>query len=167
MSSCWLRINRVGYNCRFSSRMNLKWKPCHVMKWLNTWNNATNPPAYDTLNTSLTNWAKQVPTFTINWPNCIWTRRDVSGQRVAWVSEFVRRCAKLKAHKLLYTIDPETESYKRLLQFLQESTQYHPERLLGRSELEGKFRARFCPTSRHWYSGEKICREHELCFLDV
>ncbi|KAJ9101777.1 hypothetical protein QFC21_003116 [Naganishia friedmannii] len=40
------------------------------------------------------------------------------------------------------SVDPETESYKRLLRFLQDSTQYRPERLLGRSELEDMPRAR-------------------------
>ncbi|KAJ9090674.1 hypothetical protein QFC20_007852 [Naganishia adeliensis] len=38
--------------------------------------------------------------------------------------------------------DPDTQSYKRLLEFLQNSTQYRPERLLGRSEVEDMPRAR-------------------------
>ncbi|KAJ9116996.1 hypothetical protein QFC22_004654 [Naganishia vaughanmartiniae] len=40
------------------------------------------------------------------------------------------------------SVDPDTESYKRLLRFLQDSAQYRPERLLGRSELEDMPRAR-------------------------
>lgn len=56
------------------------------------------------------------------------------------------------SHKIC-TEDPDTESYKRLLDFLQDSTQYRPERLLGRSELEGKFKARAnlcCITDGGW-----------------